>query len=296
MKKLMRLFITGVCVAVLAAGTPVWGSSNNVSPSNITNNTNSIIVVIPPNLKSSIDNLSIDSTEEEIDNIKQMLEEWDTEEYDSGGLEGMDTNSLIGTMTSVSSMELGPAQSLQLMFAKLQLEQSGITKDQATNFMNEISVLQQKQKAVAELFADLNAINSSLGDETTLVLPSKLKEQLVSLEICPNNYSALMKSEVNKEDVQNLIYMATAKLDQLGVQTQQMMVYLQDFMGQYNSYLDSANTQISNANQTLTSLAKGMTVSGEGSSMLFTSIFGGAGAGVIGTLLVQFVIKKRKKS
>ena len=48
-----------------------------------------------------------------------------------------------------------------------------------------------------------------------------------------------------------------SRLEQLGTNTQQEMVYIQDYMGQYNSYLQGANTQISNSNQTLTSLAKG---------------------------------------
>ena len=48
-----------------------------------------------------------------------------------------------------------------------------------------------------------------------------------------------------------------ARLEELGTDTQQQMVYIQDYMGQYNSYLQGANTQISNSNQTLTSLARG---------------------------------------
>ena len=47
------------------------------------------------------------------------------------------------------------------------------------------------------------------------------------------------------------------RLEELGSNTQQEMVYVQDYMGQYNSYLQGANTQIANSNQTLTSLARG---------------------------------------
>ena len=47
------------------------------------------------------------------------------------------------------------------------------------------------------------------------------------------------------------------RLEELGTNTQQEMVYVQDYMGQYNSYLQGANTQITNANQTLTNLARG---------------------------------------
>ena len=48
-----------------------------------------------------------------------------------------------------------------------------------------------------------------------------------------------------------------SRLEELGTNTQQEMVYIQDYMGQYNSYLQGANTQIANSNQTLTSLARG---------------------------------------
>ena len=48
-----------------------------------------------------------------------------------------------------------------------------------------------------------------------------------------------------------------SRLEMLGTNTQQEMIYVQDHMGQYNSYLQGANTQIANSNQTLTSLARG---------------------------------------
>ena len=48
-----------------------------------------------------------------------------------------------------------------------------------------------------------------------------------------------------------------SRLEELGTNTQQEMVYVQDYMGQYNSYLQGANTQIANSNQTLTNLARG---------------------------------------
>ena len=51
--------------------------------------------------------------------------------------------------------------------------------------------------------------------------------------------------------------LTAARLEELGTNTQQEMVYVQDYMGQYNSYLQGANTQIANSNQTLTNLARG---------------------------------------
>ncbi|MCL2029305.1 MAG: USH1C-binding protein 1, partial [Deltaproteobacteria bacterium] len=47
-----------------------------------------------------------------------------------------------------------------------------------------------------------------------------------------------------------------AHQDQLGTNTQQLMVYIQDFMGQYNSYLQGANSSVQQSNQTLADLAR----------------------------------------
>lgn len=61
----------------------------------------------------------------------------------------------------------------------------------------------------------------------------------------------------NSEEWDVAITALESRLEELGTNTQQEMVYIQDYMGQYNSYLQGANTQISNSNQTLTSLARG---------------------------------------
>ena len=49
----------------------------------------------------------------------------------------------------------------------------------------------------------------------------------------------------------------SAYRDQLGTDTQQLMVFVQDYMGQYNSYLQGANSAIQQGNQTLQALATG---------------------------------------
>ena len=47
------------------------------------------------------------------------------------------------------------------------------------------------------------------------------------------------------------------RLEELGSNTQQEMVYLQANMGQNSYNMQGAKTQIANSNQTLTSLARG---------------------------------------
>ena len=58
------------------------------------------------------------------------------------------------------------------------------------------------------------------------------------------------------EDLDTVIQSLQAKLDQVGSNTQQLMVYVQDFMGQYNSYLQGSNSVIQQGNQTLGELAR----------------------------------------
>ncbi|MCL1916589.1 MAG: USH1C-binding protein 1 [Desulfovibrionaceae bacterium] len=45
-------------------------------------------------------------------------------------------------------------------------------------------------------------------------------------------------------------------LDTVGINTQQLMVFVNDYMGQYNSYLQGANSGIQQSNQTLAELAR----------------------------------------
>ena len=58
------------------------------------------------------------------------------------------------------------------------------------------------------------------------------------------------------EDLDTVVTSLQSKLDQVGSNTQQLMVFVQDFMGQYNSYLQGSNSVIQQANQTLGELAR----------------------------------------
>ena len=60
------------------------------------------------------------------------------------------TNSLSQIMNDI---DLGPTQSVQFMFAKLQLAQSQLCKNQAEAYMKQIEDIQNEQKACAEMIA-----------------------------------------------------------------------------------------------------------------------------------------------
>ena len=185
--------------------------------------------------------------------------------------------------SSVSFGELGPTTSLQLMFAKLQLELAETAKTQAMDKMDAIAKAQDEQKLVSQLLnearqakADANSgIAAGTQSETYTHKPGDEKTTNWK-EKNTKNCTLMSKEMVDYMDAHGLAYDKTGndynhsadewdvaitalegRLEELGTNTQQEMVYVQDYMGQYNSYLQGANTQISNANQTLTNLARG---------------------------------------
>ena len=187
--------------------------------------------------------------------------------------------------SSVTFGELGPTTSLQLMFAKLQLELAGTAKSQAMDKMDAISKAQDEQKLVSKLLnearqAKADAKNGNSSDITTTYYTYDKDGKVTGsyTETAPKgkDYNPMSNEMVKYMDEHGLAYGKTGddhmhteeewdvaitalegRLEELGTNTQQEMVYIQDYMGQYNSYLQGANTQISNSNQTLTSLARG---------------------------------------
>ena len=187
------------------------------------------------------------------------------------------------SLSSVSLGELGPTTSLQLMFAKLQLELAETAKTQAMDKMDAIAKTQDEQKLVSQL---LNEARQAQADAKAGIEAGKQSETYTHkpndentknwTEKNTKNCTLMSKEMVDYMDANGLAYDKTgddynhsadewdvaitsleSRLEELGTNTQQEMVYIQDYMGQYNSYLQGANTQISNANQTLTSLARG---------------------------------------
>ena len=187
--------------------------------------------------------------------------------------------------SSVSFGQLGPTSSLQLMFAKLQLELAETAKSQAMDKMDAISKAQDEQKLVSKLLnearqAKADAKNGNSSDITTTYYTYDKDGKVTGsyTETAPKgkDYNPMSNEMVKYMDEHGLAYDKTGddhmhteeewdvaitalegRLEELGTNTQQEMGYIQDYMGQYNSYLQGANTQISNSNQTLTSLARG---------------------------------------
>ena len=182
----------------------------------------------------------------------------------------------LNNVSATSSFgELGPTTSLQLMFAKLQLELATTAKTQAMDKMDAIAKVQDEQKLVSQL---LNEARQAKADANSGIAAGTQTETYSNRTTEKNtkNCTLMSKEMVDYMDAHGLAYDKTggdynhssdewdvaitaleSRLEELGTNTQQEMVYVQDYMGQYNSYLQGANTQIANSNQTLTNLARG---------------------------------------
>ena len=110
-----------------------------------------------------------------------------------------------------------------------------------------------------EKMRDKNGKPEKKSSRTTLIMAAGLLGILL-IGIAPMLKTDGAKKQFQQETVPSAEEYAAAlesRLEELGTNTQQEMVYIQDYMGQYNSYLQGANTQIANSNQTLTNLARG---------------------------------------
>jgi hypothetical protein len=150
--------------------------------------------------------------------------------------------------------------SLQLMFAKLQLSLAESSKSSAMNYIQDIQKTQEEQKLVAGLLqtARQRQANAKTGGEgcsdgVNTQMPADMKAYMLANGLArgstDDDWNSKGEWDVNIASLQ-------ARLDSLGTDTQQKMVFVQDYMGQYNSYLQGANSVIQQSNQTLSALAQ----------------------------------------
>lgn len=181
------------------------------------------------------------------------------------------SSSSSSSISSVSLGDLGPTGSLQMLFAKLQLELAAAAKSQAEAKIESIYATQEEQKELAALLNEARLCQKQGVDGE-----GEGKISVKGVKVTGKDCYPMSKALVEYMDEHGLEYpnkdgdcilgkdewdiaiqALEGRLETLGTSTQQEMVYIQDYMGQYNSYLQGANTQIANSNQTLTSLARG---------------------------------------
>jgi hypothetical protein len=176
----------------------------------------------------------------------------------------------VGNISNITNaIDLGPSGSLQFMFAKLQLALSQMTKTSAMDYMEQIQKSQDEQKQASTMLQNARQLQANAGssdaaqkkknkkatgsDNRTLMpvdMLNYLKAHNLAYDKTGNERNQ------SKDEWEMAITSLKARLDQLGTDTQQKMVFVQDFMGQYNSYLQGANSAIQQSNQTLAELAR----------------------------------------
>ena len=163
----------------------------------------------------------------------------------------------------MQDIDLGPTTGVQMMFAKLQLAQSQLCKNQAESYMKQIEDIQAEQKKCADMIAKArelqNAAKNGTGDcswdKNASMMPQEMADYFNKHGLSYDKKGNDLAN--NKDEWDYNLKSLTNYQEQIGTSVQTKMVYLQDFIGQYNSYLQGANTQIANANQVLNNLARG---------------------------------------
>ena len=186
-------------------------------------------------------------------------------------------------------------ESLQLLYAKLQLQQSEMAKQQAMNGLEQVSKIQEEQKLVAGFLntarqCQAEAVSTDKETEMRKDMAEYMDANALAYDTTGNDL--LMTGEEWGTAVTSL----EKHLEQFGTQVQQQMVIIQDYMGQYNSSLQNTNTQIPNANQTLTNLARGQSMYGNSEvGLAITGLVVGLVLGCAITLAVQKTHRKKEQ-
>ena len=160
----------------------------------------------------------------------------------------------------MADIDLGPCGRVQFQFAKLQLAQSEICKNQAEDYMKQIESIQEEQELCAKMIEEAR----KMQNEATSKDAKDAKTTSMSQEMKDFFDKRGLSYDTNGDDNKHFqeewdynLKSLTNYQEQIGNKTQTLMIYLQDFIGQYNSYQEGAMSAISSATQTLRTIARG---------------------------------------
>ncbi len=156
----------------------------------------------------------------------------------------------------LNDINLGPTDSIQFMFAKLQLAQSQICKNSAETYMKQIEDIQQEQSEVAEMISQARKLqNEAKTNDKCTEMPQQMADWMTARGL---SYDTTGDDLAHSYDEWTYnIESLTNYQESISNKTQTLMVYLQDFISQYNSYLQGASSAVNNASQVLTAVATG---------------------------------------
>lgn len=169
-------------------------------------------------------------------------------------------NNNSGTSSSIEALmnniDLGPHNSIQFLFAKLQLAQAQICKDQANDYIEKIQKTQEEQRECAKMIEEARKLqNEAENGKKNTEMPQEMREYFTKHDL---DWDTDGDDYVHDKDEWEFnIKSLTNYQETLGTSSQTDMVFLQDFMGQYNSFLQGANSAIQDSNDTLTTILRG---------------------------------------
>lgn len=170
--------------------------------------------------------------------------------FSTGGVSDANKVSLSSDLGSSST-------SIQLLFAKLQMELASFNRSKAEGIINEIKESQALAKDYANMINAMRTAKSA-DDASDSSRATALKDNQSKLKELGVDISSYIKDdEVTADELETVIANLKSKQDTIGTDIQQKMVYVQDYIGQYNSYSSGASTAVSESNDLLKSLATG---------------------------------------
>lgn len=219
-------------------------------------------------IAQSIVDMDPDVSQEEVDTLLAQLEALDLDGEE-------EQNELTGSMVGTGD------QSIQMLFAQLQLQLAQQNKQQATDRLNAIQAAQEQSRQVSEYINTARQLYSDAKNGNFKPVPEDMLQFLESNSLyIPNNVTT---PDVKEWDA--IIQSLENFQERVGSDMQQEMVYIQDFMGQYNQYT-SQSSALYNAysQQGLSGSATMLGMGGAG--LMVTALVAGLAAGSLVTVLV----------
>ncbi|MDR2891997.1 MAG: USH1C-binding protein 1 [Deltaproteobacteria bacterium] len=168
-------------------------------------------------------------------------------------MSGVSSTGGIGVASGVDRTEF--TGSIQLQFAKLQLALSGTARSQVEGEIEAMSKAQKEQQDVCNFLQEARQLQmNAKADGKAKTMPATMREYMDAHGLAYPNQDG--DNKYSKDEWEAIVASFKGRLDTMGTDTQQKMIFVQDYMGQYNAYLQGSNTAIQQANQVLTEVAR----------------------------------------
>lgn len=220
------------------------------------------------NIAQSIVDMDPDVSQEEVDTLLAQLEALDLDGEE-------EQNELTGSMVGTGD------QSIQMLFAQLQLQLAQQNKQQATDRLNAIQAAQEQSRQVSEYINTARQLKASAKDGDAKPVPEDMLQFLKTNSLyIPSNVSTPGGDEWDA-----IIWSLEAFREGLDSDMQQQMVFIQDFMGQYNQFSGQYSSMFdSDALKGMFGSATMLGVGGAG--LAVTALVVGLAAGSLVTVLI----------